>query len=83
MPMALTRLNKIIADAGITSRRGADDLIRDGRVSVDGMTIRELGTKIDPDKSQVMVDGETIRASTTKTYLALQKAMASPRGHTW
>ena len=74
--MALTRLNKIIADAGITSRRGADDLIRDGRVSVDGMTIRELGTKIDPDKSQVMVDGETIRASTTKTYLALHK----PRG---
>ena len=40
------------------------------------MTIRELGTKIDPDKSQVMVDGETIRASTTKTYLALHK----PRG---
>lgn len=74
--MALTRLNKIIADAGITSRRGADELIHDGRVSVDGQIIRELGTKIDPDKSHVMVDGETIKASSTKTYLALHK----PRG---
>jgi 16S rRNA U516 pseudouridylate synthase RsuA-like enzyme len=39
--MALIRLNKIIADAGITSRRGADELIQHGRVSVDGLTIRE------------------------------------------
>lgn len=75
-PMALIRLNKIIADAGITSRRGADELIHDGRVSVDGHIIREMGTKIDPDKSLVMVDGETITASSTKTYLALHK----PRG---
>jgi 23S rRNA pseudouridine2605 synthase len=74
--MALTRLNKIIADAGITSRRGADELIDDGRVSVDGVTIRELGTKIDADNSHVMVDGETIKPSKTKTYLALHK----PRG---
>jgi 23S rRNA pseudouridine2605 synthase len=74
--MALTRLNKIIADAGITSRRGADELIHDGRVSVDGEVIRELGTKFDPENSEVMVDGETIKASITKTYLALHK----PRG---
>jgi 23S rRNA pseudouridine2605 synthase len=76
IPVTLTRLNKIIADAGITSRRGADELIHDGRVTVDGVVIREFGTKIDPDKSQVMVDGETVKASTTKTYLALHK----PRG---
>jgi 23S rRNA pseudouridine2605 synthase len=76
IPVTLTRLNKIIADAGITSRRGADELIHDGRVTVDGVVIREFGTKIDADKSQVMVDGETVKASTTKTYLALHK----PRG---
>ena len=71
--MNLVRLNKIIADAGITSRRGADDLISDGRVTVDGLVIRELGAKFDPSKSQVMVDGETITQSLTKTYLALHK----------
>jgi 23S rRNA pseudouridine2605 synthase len=74
--MALTRLNKIIADAGITSRRGADELIIEGRVSVDGIVTRELGAKFDPDMHQVAVDGEAIRASLTKTYLALHK----PRG---
>jgi 23S rRNA pseudouridine2605 synthase len=67
------RLNKIIADAGITSRRGADQLIIDGRVSVDGFIVRELGAKFDPEKAQVMVDGETIFRSMTKTYLALHK----------
>jgi 23S rRNA pseudouridine2605 synthase len=43
--MDLVRLNKIIADAGVTSRRGADELIADGRVMVDGLVIRELGAK--------------------------------------
>jgi len=71
--MAEMRLNKIIADAGITSRRGADELIMDGRVMVDGRVIRELGAKFDPDKSKVSVDGETITRSLTKTYLALHK----------
>ncbi|MBI3429824.1 MAG: rRNA pseudouridine synthase [Actinobacteria bacterium] len=71
--MALTRLNKVIADAGITSRRGADELIYAGRVSVDGQIIRELGSKVDPENSVVMVDGETIIQSLTKTYLALHK----------
>ena len=67
------RLNKIIADAGITSRRGADELIESGRVTVDGVAIREMGSKFDPDKVQVAVDGETIRRSLTKSYLALHK----------
>ena len=71
--MDLVRLNKIIADAGITSRRGADELISDGRVMVDGLVIRELGAKFDPQKSQVMIDGETITQSLTKTYVALHK----------
>ena len=74
--MAEMRLNKIIADAGITSRRGADELIMDGRVTVDGHQIRELGAKFDPEKVKVAVDGETIKRSLSKTYLALHK----PRG---
>ena len=67
------RLNKIIADAGITSRRGADELIADGRVTVDGRPIRELGAKIDPDNHEVAVDGETIKRTLTKSYLVLHK----------
>jgi 23S rRNA pseudouridine2605 synthase len=71
--MAEMRLNKIIADAGITSRRGADELIADGRVTVDGRPVRELGAKIDPENHEVAVDGETIKRSLTKSYLALHK----------
>ena len=71
--MGQMRLNKIIADAGITSRRGADELIESGRVSVDGITIREMGSKFDPDLVQVMVDGETITRSVSKSYLLPHK----------
>lgn len=67
------RLNKIIADAGITSRRGADELIASGRVTVDGLAILEMGAKFDPEKSVVAVDGETIKRTMTKSYLALHK----------
>ena len=56
--MAEMRLNKIIAD---------------GRVTVDGRPIRELGAKIDPEDHEVAVDGETIRRSLTKSYLVLHK----------
>jgi 23S rRNA pseudouridine2605 synthase len=71
--MGQMRLNKIIADAGITSRRGADELIESGRVSVDGITIREMGSKFDPELVHVMVDGETITRSLSKSYLVLHK----------
>ena len=71
--MGQMRLNKIIADAGITSRRGADELIESGRVSVDGVTIREMGSKFDPELVQVMVDGETITRTLSKSYLVLHK----------
>ncbi len=66
------RLNKYIADAGVTSRRGADSLIEAGRVKVDGKRITELGFKVDV-KSKVEVDGETITQEKTKTYIALYK----------
>lgn len=71
--MSEMRLNKIIAEAGITSRRGADELIIDGRVSVDGFIVRELGAKYDPEKVKVMVDGETIMRSLSKNYVVLHK----------
>jgi 23S rRNA pseudouridine2605 synthase len=71
--MAQLRLNKIIADAGVTSRRGADELIESGRVTVDGVIIREMGTKFDPALVEVMVDGETIKRTLSKSYLVLHK----------
>lgn len=71
--MSLTRLNKIIADAGVTSRRGADELIQDGRVSVNGEIVRELGAKFDTSEVKVTVDGETITATLTKSYVVLHK----------
>lgn len=71
--MGHMRLNKIIADAGITSRRGADELIESGRVSVNGIIVREMGSKFDPEIVQVMVDGETITRSVSKSYLVLHK----------
>jgi len=74
--MALVRLQKILADAGIASRRASEAMILEGRVSVDGSQIFELGMKFDPEISKVEVDGETIKQSKTKTYLAFYK----PRG---
>ena len=71
-----TRLQKVLADAGVASRRKAEELILEGRVVVDGKVIRTLGVKVDPEKSQVMVDGEAINKIKTKIYLALNK----PRG---
>jgi len=74
--MGLIRLQKILADAGIASRRASEQLILDGRVSVDGNQIFELGSKFDPEISKVEVDGEAIKQNKIKTYLAFYK----PRG---
>ena len=71
--MSEVRLNKFIAEAGITSRRGADQLILEGRVSLNGRTVRDLGVKVDPSKVEVQVDGETIQAITSKAYVVLNK----------
>jgi 23S rRNA pseudouridine2605 synthase len=74
--MSEIRLQKILADAGIASRRASEQLILDGRVSVDGIQIFELGSKFDPEISKVEVDGEAIRHNKTKSYIAFYK----PRG---
>jgi 23S rRNA pseudouridine2605 synthase len=51
------RLNKFLASAGVASRRGADDLVRQGRVTVNGQVVQDLGRKVDPEKDAVKVDG--------------------------
>ncbi|MSV62945.1 MAG: MFS transporter, partial [Actinobacteria bacterium] len=84
--MSLVRLQKVLADAGVASRRASEELILDGRVSVDGRVIRELGTKIDPINSIVQVDGEVIRRVSIKSYIAFNKpagvlsTMSDPEG---
>jgi len=69
------RLQKFLAEAGIASRRAGERIILDGRVSVNGQTVTELGVKVDPLHDHVTVDGQPVRAK-RKLYLALNK----PRG---
>lgn len=84
--MSLIRLNKIIADAGVASRRGADQLILDGRVSVDGYVVIELGSKFDPQINKIQVDGESLNLKKSNTYIAFNKpdgvisTMSDPEG---
>lgn len=70
---SLIRLQKVLADAGIASRRGSEALIAEGRVTVDGEPVLEMGRKIDPKINKVQVDGETIKLKKSKTYLAFHK----------
>ena len=54
------RLQKFLARAGVASRRGSESLISAGRVEVNGLTVTELGTKVDPLNDEVMVDGRVV-----------------------
>jgi 23S rRNA pseudouridine2605 synthase len=69
------RLHKVIANSGLTSRRKAEQLIEDGRVSVDGEIVTQLGTKVEPHQD-VRVDGEPIRQARRILVVAMNK----PRG---
>ena len=71
--MAEERLQKILATAGIASRRKAEQFIVEGRVTVNGTTITELGSKADPDTDHIKVDGKLIRQPERFLYLALHK----------
>ena len=71
------RLQKVLAHAGVASRRAAEKLIAAGRVTVNGSIVAELGTKVDPDRDAIKVDGKRIGAARrVPTYLAFHK----PRG---
>jgi 23S rRNA pseudouridine2605 synthase len=70
------RLQKILARAGFASRRGAEELMLEGRVSVNGKLVRELGTKADLESDDVRVDGVRVKAPAAPVYIVLNK----PRG---
>lgn len=70
------RLQKVLASAGVGSRRACEELIAAGRVSVDGETVREQGVRIDPETAVVHVDGMRVTTASDRVYLALNK----PRG---
>ncbi|WP_395311278.1 pseudouridine synthase [Mycobacterium sp. AMU20-3851] len=67
------RLQKVLSQAGIASRRVAERMILDGRVEVDGMIVTELGTRVDPDNSEIRVDGAKVLLDDTLVYLAINK----------
>ena len=83
---SLVRLQKALADAGVASRRACEELITDGRVSVNGEQITQLGTKVNPEKDELAVDGEIINANKSKNYLIFNKpagvlsTMSDPEG---
>ena len=66
------RLQKYLAEAGVASRRAAEEFILAGRVAVNAQTIRALGTKVEPDRDAVAVDGKLVRPR-RKIYIALHK----------
>lgn len=69
----LVRLQKVIADSGAASRRKAEILITNGAVTVNGRVIRELGTKVDPSRDHVKVEGRHIKPPPPQTFLMLNK----------
>lgn len=75
--MALIRLQKWLSEAGVCSRRHGENLIRTGKVRVNGAVVTTLGTKIDPEKDRVQVDGRPVQVDSQKIYVALHK----PRGY--
>ena len=69
----LERLQKILSGAGAASRREAESFIVAGRVAVNGAVITELGSKADPDKDRITLDGKPIKAKKERLYLLLYK----------
>jgi 23S rRNA pseudouridine2605 synthase len=73
----MLRLQKIIAAAGIASRRKAEELIAQGRVTVNGQIVSEPGSKADPERDSIKVDGKLLRGAQRHTYILLNK----PKGY--
>ena len=73
----MERLQKILSQAGIASRRASEQLMLDGRVTVNGATVLELGTKADASRDDIRVDGRRIKIAQRHLYLLLNK----PRGY--
>jgi len=75
--MPAERLQKIIAAAGIASRRKAEELITGGLVSVNGQTVTELGSKADPESDHIRVNGKLLHGPERHVYLLMNK----PKGY--
>ena len=75
--MSQERLQKILSQAGVASRRASEQLMLDGRVTVNGTTMRELGTKADPARDDIRVDGRRVKLPERHRYILLNK----PRGY--
>ena len=73
----MERLQKILSQAGVASRRASEQLMLDGRVTVNGKTVRELGTKADVSRDDIRVDGSRVKAAERHRYILLNK----PRGY--
>lgn len=73
----LVRLQKILSTAGVSSRRASEALILEGRVSVNGETVTELGTKADPDADDIRLDGRRVKTASRRRYILMYK----PRGY--
>lgn len=80
------RLQKILAQAGVCSRRAAEELIRQGRIKVDGALVTEMGLKVDPNRHRITVNGKPLPGSEKKITLLLNKpkgyvtTMSDPQG---
>ncbi len=71
------RLQKVLASAGVASRRKAEEMIKEGRIRVNGQVVRELGTKADLGKDKIEADGKLIQRKERKIYVLLNK----PKGY--
>ena len=69
----MERLQKILSQAGIASRRASEQMMLDGRVTVNGTTVRELGTKADPSRDDIRVDGSRVKLAERHRYILLNK----------
>lgn len=84
--VVVMRVQKFLARAGVASRRGSEDLMTAGRVAVNGVTVTELGAKVDPLTDKVTVDGVEVTLADEPAYLALNKprrvmtTMSDPEG---
>jgi 23S rRNA pseudouridine2605 synthase len=74
-PAARIRLQKALASCGLGSRRACEELVTSGRVSVDGRTVSELGTTVDPSRQEIRLDGELLKIERKKYYV-----LNKPRG---
>jgi len=82
---ASMRLQKYLARAGVASRRASEDLIREGRVRVDGEVVTEMGSRVDPERSRVTVDGREVALSPARWVILHKRpgtlcTRSDPRG---